>query len=994
MSKVKRVLIFIALSEELKIFIDTLNARLSATVFVKNGYQLALINIGSTAIEMVITSNDLMGLENAEKHIINFLKKNNFEAGYFDFIVNIGIAGKISDDLKIGDVVFATNVDNYMDNTKILDDGMDFSANNEPLRNLFIEPIRSIVSIGDNKWYKCWQDCQGAYIHELCGDNYNSYNEVLTKKHKFEEDWERPIVKLGSIFSGPSLIVSDKFKKRLQKKDRKGLVCEMEAYGVVRAILALENESTKLVIIKGISDPSTLSEKKALDKYKTAYNEKGLFRKWAMKNATTFFIEMLATIYADMKEQTAIDVPSLDLCFNNQEVFLQSFYCDNDLPKEQFKYYESIFFRSFAATDKSPKCLDDLKTLVTATNNFCLDVIAEKGAGKSSFLAVLYKYFCLNINPKDICILYINFRRFHYSFLEKNRDAFNGAKHVIHNFMESVSDRPAILIFDDYNFVDTIKRNPGNLPFIDATVNIFKCAEDLKNKKIILGASLSPATKTHQKTFRGVEQRATLYLKKYNRHTTSFTKIFEDFISISAERLTEEEAKNFLSLCQQFVSHDINFFILTKAYKYIKTAGDREDVRDLAHFLFWVLNSEIIQQKDSCKSIDHVAEIIYNCYVDDDCSKLSGSLLHIYNNDVLRDYLVAYHWYTILCDLSRKVARMQRYEVEPNKKRHLVDQPRVDHLCYVFNNSVNLFLKEFISDISKGNNELFGNIFLLINHFLSLIEMPQPFHQEIIIKTKYTKALAQLVYVLGRIPVNQFPHDKLLVELENILEVVLNLSDTALASHKDYQLLVRSLYISLATLRSSGENEYTKEYIARLIQSRQENDLNRGFHLEYYGDQLYNPHLETPHNDKLDKCSNTFKRLFKKIHESIEENNNSLIEVDTFTLLSLIQHRMGTPFAISKKPQFDEMVNQCKEIIDLVTKATISISTELKGYIEFVLCAFARPEYHFDLFLSLFKLKKVLRQGWCDRFIDIDNCEKNKRIESVAEHTWSACLIA
>ena len=75
--------------------------------------------------------------------------------------------------------------------------------------------------------------------------------------------------------------------------------------------------------------------------------------------------------------------------------------------------------------------------------------------------------------------------------------------------------------------------------------------------------------------------------------------------------------------------------------------------------------------------------------------------------------------------------------------------------------------------------------------------------------------------------------------------------------------LYRTIYISLVYL---GEMHSSEEYITQLITKNEWDNLNRGFHLEYYGDIEYNPGEFMSNKDDVTK---DFGNTFSKLHGNL-----------------------------------------------------------------------------------------------------------------------------
>ncbi len=108
---------------------------------------------------------------------------------------------------------------------------------------------------------------------------------------------------------------------------------------------------------------------------------------------------------------------------------------------------------------------------------------------------------------------------------------------------------------------------------------------------------------------------------------------------------------------------------------------------------------------------------------------------------------------------------------------------------------------------------------------------------------------------------------------------------------KKQAFLLRGIYISLI---QSDDKTSSKEYFDLLLNDKLTNKINRGFHLEYYGDKPYIPSkTRLDFEDDVSKGENTFNSLCIYISDSIRNNKvncNTILEL--LTLCSLIQARV------------------------------------------------------------------------------------------------------
>lgn len=199
----------------------------------------------------------------------------------------------------------------------------------------------------------------------------------------------------------------------------------------------------------------------------------------------------------------------------------------------------------------------------------------------------------------------------------------------------------------------------------------------------------------------------------------------------------------------------------------------------------------------------------------------------------------------------------------------------------------------------------------------------------------------------------------------------------------DFLMFARTIYISLAYM---GGKDAANDYINQLLDDPAWNTLNRGFHMEYYGDLEYQPSVHMSKHDPGSSCNKTLDRLASRIKKKMSDSSYSLLSIEIFTYYSLLQVRLGGPHAAE---------SNCASALELQKwmKAhpcyTDHVSTKVATFVDLI-CKHIEADFKniFSLINSFYTLKTVLRQGWVRRDV------RPGRIESVADHTALAAVLA
>ncbi len=202
-----------------------------------------------------------------------------------DLIICIGIAGSLSDDVKLGHVCVSSEITDILQNSKIVDKEKKRAAKGQRKGSISriteFEFCTRPYSV-ENKLHANFRffRSQPSRVEErvkwetTCTERNKSAYEVLADD-TYVVDASKMALHVGPIVCGP--VVSSKgFKNQLSGMNRKNLAIETESGGIFRA--AQKNKVLALTI-RGICDLADKSKSKIEKKSKNS------FRKVAMQNA-------------------------------------------------------------------------------------------------------------------------------------------------------------------------------------------------------------------------------------------------------------------------------------------------------------------------------------------------------------------------------------------------------------------------------------------------------------------------------------------------------------------------------------------------------------------------------------------------------------------------------------------------------------------------------------------------------------------------------------
>jgi len=199
-------------------------------------------------------------------------------------IINIGIAASLHNDLKLGDVLIADQVDAYDANLKAVPSG-DSSWELEHRGSVFHGEHSLLQFVKQFQFthrssYESWRLNSMSLQPQLIPQN----DAIAFKNAKVLED--SPSLHTGHLWSGSIVGAASGFANFLKSRDATLRALEMEAGGMARAAVK-RTQPISWLVIRGISDLG--------DERKAQFDSTGDggLRKLAMRNATSMMLALL-----------------------------------------------------------------------------------------------------------------------------------------------------------------------------------------------------------------------------------------------------------------------------------------------------------------------------------------------------------------------------------------------------------------------------------------------------------------------------------------------------------------------------------------------------------------------------------------------------------------------------------------------------------------------------------------------------------------------------
>ena len=212
----------------------------------------------------------------------------------------------------------------------------------------------------------------------------------------------------------------------------------------------------------------------------------------------------------------------------------------------------------------------------------------------------------------------------------------------------------------------------------------------------------------------------------------------------------------------------------------------------------------------------------------------------------------------------------------------------------------------------------------------------------------------------------------------------------AAAARKQDLFLLRGISVSLIYY---NDNRVLFEYVKSLIANDLANSINRGFHLEYYGDKKYVPNQSTlDYEDNLAVGQKTLRLLCNTIDKRLQSDKIYLsLLLEVFTVISLLQVRIQRPDLL----KFDVLpyIHAAQGLVKKSLEMLAISDPVIIGFFDMALADFAEfeknPQKPFSPALKVcdeyLQAKNVKRTGWVAQGLNAP--------ESITEHMYSCWLI-
>jgi len=944
MSKIPNVGIVVALKEEFEVLKNTFNIYVTGKSHDKVTYityETCYKTKYDSELQLIFLLLDDMGGASVASATQWFVSKYDF-----CILINIGLAGLLSKDCHLLDVIVGDGSYEYDYRIKIRDNdqigtfeikhaGRYFSTSKQLSYSL--SQLQLLYPSVYEEWEQASRNTYRELMNNLEEDTLNNL-----KREKLLLDTQ--VISKGLLACGCSVGMSNQFKTFLLDQNRLVLAMDMESAGFLQTISTIKPQPLSLVI-KTISDPAD-ERKNILDDIKF-----GILRKIAMKNASNL-LKIFLDIYdfnrqkfikyeqiVINEEHTINDSDYLHMkTLNNLGDFFRKESCSNDDLKTWGKIFYQISSKRIIDLKKD-SYINDLFVFINNSNSDApLSIIGNPGTGISPCLSALYHVFYDNYQNNQTVYypIYIDFRKYREEIYKDTSNMVVQAREFVRSemkdtllFLSKHKINNILLIFNDVERDAKFQNSLEN-----EVVTIFK---SFSNKKII-GARHYSKQHTKQAKIERKDDNANIVFSSISIEDTKFNEIVILLCLLEKKSADPAVIKKIL---EKSNINTIDIFLLQLICKNIEQLSENEDIQSLLEEFCL----DHIDKHGGEVSIDDIAKFAFDYKIKSKHFKenelYSNPAWYLFNrNKEIECFLIAKHVVNLLLLLTEK-----NENFDPDL------------------------------DIIYPDKIDFYRIFL-INSNASIQQSILSVASKILNGSQSYAAHANALYLLGRLS-----NEVIKEEAKKIIREYLDRKDMKIESQMSLVednkslLALRTCYISLAYL---GDNSASEQYIEKLLSSSTWCSINRGFHLKYYGDMGYDLPIGLIADDNLSTFHKTYTYLYNRINTVTK---TPLFDIEVYTFFSLIQHR-------HKDGKFNNP-QDLEEIVSLIDKVLGKIThRDLKLYLNVLKDVFAKPVYsHFALLRQINNLKFEKRRGWISRGF-------KKDIEVVSSHILNTVYMA
>jgi nucleoside phosphorylase len=196
-------------------------------------------------------------------------------------VVLVGTAGGLDSDVRLGDVVVADQIQEYLRKAKVVPGAAAGTFTFERAAESWRTNSRLVDHVRNLGWLPAGAPALAAWRKAAVGRWPGGAGEA-----------REPTLHVGPVATGDVVVAADSFATWIRASNRKLVALDMEAAGA--ALAAYHNDCADFLVIRGVSDHAD-EQKAASDAGRGAAGVGDAWRQYAVRNAIEYLVVLLSS---------------------------------------------------------------------------------------------------------------------------------------------------------------------------------------------------------------------------------------------------------------------------------------------------------------------------------------------------------------------------------------------------------------------------------------------------------------------------------------------------------------------------------------------------------------------------------------------------------------------------------------------------------------------------------------------------------------------------
>ena len=750
----------------------------------------------------------------------------------------------------------------------------------------------------------------------------------------------------GLILSGDNVVDDKNFKKCLMNRFPRAIGGEMEgrgAYGACRS-----RNLSEWIIIKSICDwadgskeenkkeNQIIASRSAVSLLNYVFTQKDSLKKIAAPEKY-FYVKNNSLSNLSNSNNLIFELETM------QNSFLDGIYSHIKNNENKFEEAKKMIENFITYVGKPIFFGDVISMILSCDEKIVLRINGMRGTGKSTFFTLVYHELKNRQKDTGVFPILIDLR-----ILNKNYR--NSAKVVLKNFLDKISKLISECPGKKYFImIDGMNEHEIGDSKLEELINdyIFDEENNTQNYAFCIGNTEGmPEEQSHISALYSTSSQSKYQIdvsKIAGVAYSNLDKILMQLINIYDFDIDVSSISSIKKVIDDYTVNHIDYRTLLILLRVFWRNNNQIKESHLGSSFF---NYYLHQFKGKESELYKCAEIAYNNVIRHIKTRSAKYLDIFYNNGITTDFFLALHFINIM-------------RTPPKNAKDVLGGD------FVFTALTNKFIRELLNVKYKAEQ---SNI---LNNMISLYNSLDNSMQ------------SQICYILGRIQSGNAKKNAqcfLAKQWDTIYHDLFY--KNILKCHDEVMnrlILFRTISVSLVVL---GDDTKLEDFLQCILYNEKLNQINRGFHIEYYEDKSYLNGVSPSYlDDKSVPANRTMNYLMDSINKKLllKTTINKSIYLDIITLFSIYQYRIDD--ADFLKTYRDEL----KKIIDKVSVSSKIQSNTITNYIQTINENFDAPNPIKHILTEINAVKLQKRQGWIDREVKLP--------ESIADHRYGCYII-